>query len=96
MEVKDMEGIGNCGWRPSIIEDDIYKLLNSEDLIAGSDSYYAPAVDDIAEYLDRAGRLHNIQWNIIESPDAAYENGVASICWVENGQLHHIMINIVY
>ena len=93
-----MEGIGNCVGYASEIEDNIYNLLNSNlDYIAGMETYTTEAIDAVATYmLGVSQKRSDIQWNIIERPDASFERGSASICWIENGHQNHIVLDVKY
>lgn len=93
-----MEGIGNCEWHSSEIEDEIYNLLNSNlDFIAGIETYTAEAIDAVSAHLLKVSQeRHGIQWNVIENPHPNMEGASASICWIENGFLNHIVLDVKY
>lgn len=75
--------IGNTKWRPSMIENHCYDLL--DDYILGVDTYEYTAVDVISTYLSECS---NIQWEIfcVAWPDMT--GGSCSVAFVEDGILH--------
>ena len=86
-----MNGIGN-DFHPSNIEDTIYDIINEPEYIASSTEYVRTAGPAIMEYLEQC----NIQFNIIEDPYPDMTGASGSICWIECGYLHHIVINVKY
>ncbi len=88
-----MSGIGNTVWRPSKVEDQIYEYLNQPHFLCSSSEYRATAMEGIQNYLDEhfAG-----QWNIIEDPYPNMTGASVSVCWIEDGYLHHIVFNVRY
>jgi hypothetical protein len=86
-----MNGIGN-DFHPSRIEDQIYDLINESDYIASSSEYERTVGPAIMEYLENCG----VQFNMIEDPYPDMTGASLSICWIEGGHLHHIVLNIRY
>ncbi len=79
----------------SMIEDQIYNILNSNpDYIVSSKEYSTQAIEAVVEYLSTCkGRG---EWSLIDTPDSSEESGSVSICWIEHGHLHHIVLNYGY
>lgn len=86
-----MNGVGN-EFHPSIVEDVIYKLINTEEHTVSSSEYDRTIGPEIMTYLESLG----IQFNIIEDPYPNMTGASVSICWIEVGYLHHIVLNIRY
>lgn len=86
-----MNGIGN-DFHPSHIEDRIYDLINEPDYIASSSEYDRTAGPAIMEYLENCC----VQFNMIEDPYPDMTGASLSICWIESGYLHHIVLNLKY
>ena len=76
--------IGNIHFRPSIIEDTIYEILDSDpEFIYSSQEYTPAAIEKIFEYMNTL----TDEWSAID------DSGSVSICWIEAGHLRHIVIN---
>ena len=88
-----MNGIGN-EFHPSVIEDTIYDICdeNEGEYIASSREYERTIGPAIMEYLENCG----VQFNIIEDPYPGMSGASLSICWIEDGYLHHIVLNLKY
>lgn len=86
-----MNGIGN-EFHPSVIEDTIYEIGDEVEYFISSNEYDRTIGPAIQEYLENCG----VQFNIIEDPYPDMTGASLSICWIENGYLHHIVLNIKY
>lgn len=86
-----MNGIGN-EFHPSLIEDGIYEICDEHDYCVSSHEYDRTVGPAIMEYLENCG----VQFNIIEDPYPDMTGASLSICWIEDGYLHHIVLNIKY
>lgn len=76
--------IGNIHFRPSIIEDTIYEILDSDpEFIYSSQEYTLDAIEKVFEYMNTLTG----EWSAID------DGGSVSICWIEAGHLRHIVIN---
>ena len=85
--------IGNCGFHPSVIEDRIYDILDSNpDYIVSSSEYTQEAIEAVNEYMHT---LSN-QWSLIDDSHPDEEGGSVSICWIEDSHLHHIVLDYRY
>lgn len=89
-----MNGIGN-DFHPSIIEDCIYDIINEERFLVSSSEYDRSVGPEIMNYLESIMNPR-IQFNIIEDPYPDMSGASLSICWIENGYLHHIVLNLKY
>lgn len=87
-----MNGIGN-DFHPSYIEDEIYDLCDETgEYIASSHEYERTVGPAIMEYLENCG----VQFNMIEDPYPDMTGASLSIAWIEDGYLHHIVLNLKY
>lgn len=88
-----MNGIGN-DFHPSVIEDTIYDICdeNEGEYIASSHEYERTVGPAIMAYLENCG----VQFNMIEDPYPNMTGASLSICWIEDGHLHHIVLNLKY
>lgn len=86
-----MNGVGN-EFRPSAIEDYIYDMINTEEHTVSSSEYDRTIGPEIMAYLENCC----VQFNIIEDPYPDMTGASLSICWIETGYLHHIVLNIRY
>ena len=86
-----MNGIGN-DFHPSMIEDGIYDIINTEDHIISSSEYDRTIGPEIMEYMEG----WSMQFNMIEDPYPNMAGASLSICWIEDGHLHHIVLNLKY
>lgn len=85
--------IGSTQFHPSAIEDEIYNILNSDsDFIVSSKEYTHEAIEEVIEYMSNL----STEWSLIDDTHPDEEGGSVSICWIENGHLHHIVINYRY
>lgn len=76
--------IGNIHFRPSIIENIIYEILDSNpEFIYSSQEYTPDAIEKVFEYMNTLTG----EWSAID------DSGSVSICWIEAGHLRHIVIN---
>ncbi len=84
-----MTTINSC-FHPSVIEDKIYDILDSDsNYIWSSNEYTQEAITAVNDYMETL----DIQWNLIDESYPNEEGGFVSICWIENSHLHHITIN---
>lgn len=89
--------IGNTNFHPSAIEDEIYNILNSSpDYIVSSKAYTQVAIDKIIDFMSEKAKSNNMEYDIIDDTYPNKEGGSVSISWIENGHLHHIVINYRY
>lgn len=88
-----MNGIGN-DFHPSMIEDTIYEICdeNEGEYIASSREYERTVGPAIMAYLENCC----VQFNMIEDPYPDMTGASLSICWIEDGYLHHIVLNLKY
>ena len=86
-----MNGIGN-DFHPSMVEDDIYDIINQERYIVSSGEYDRTVGPAIMAYLENCC----VQFNMIEDPYPNMTGASLSICWIENDHLHHIVLNLKY
>lgn len=86
-----MNGIGN-EFHPSVIEDCIYDILCEPEYVVSTREYTKDAIDAVQAYLEECGN----QFNIIEDSYPDMTGASVSICWIEKGYLHHIVLNIRY
>jgi hypothetical protein len=85
--------IGNCGFHPSLIEDRIYDILDSDpDYLYSTEVYWQISQEKIIEYLNVTG----VQWSMIADAWQNMEGESTSICWIEDGHLHHIVLQFKY
>lgn len=84
-----MNGIGN-DFHPSIVEDIIYEVLDEHSL--SLNTYERTAGPAIMTLLENSC----IQFNIIEDPYPDMTGASVSVCWIENGHLHHLVFNVCY
>ena len=76
--------IGNIHFRPSIIEDTIYEILDSDpEFIYSSQEYTPDAINKVFDYMSTL----TSEWSAID------DDSSVSICWIEAGHLRHIVIN---
>ena len=82
--------IGNTHFYPSVIENTIYDILDSDpEFIQSTEEYTPEAMEKVYEYLNTL----TCEWSVIDDVYPNEEGGSVSICWVEVGHLHHIVIN---
>lgn len=82
--------IGSTKFHPSIIEDEIYDILDSNpEFIVSSEEYTKEAIEKVIEYMSNC----KSEWSLIDDPHPDCEGGSVSICWIEEGHLHHIVLS---
>lgn len=86
-----MNGIGN-EFHPSAIEDAIYDIINIEQHTVSSSEYDRTIGPAIMKYLENC----HVQFNMIEDPYPNMTGASLFVCWIEDGYLHHIVLNIKY
>lgn len=86
-----MNGIGN-EFHPSVIEDTIYDIIDTEEHTMSSNEYDRTIEPEIMEYLENCC----VQFNIIEDPYPDMTGASLSICWIEDSYLQHVVLNIKY
>lgn len=88
-----MNDIGN-DFHPSVIEDTIYDICdeNEGEYIASSHEYERTVGPAIMAYLENCC----VEFNMIEDPYPNMAGASLSICWIEDGHLHHIVLNLKY
>ena len=84
-----MNGIGN-DFHPSVIEDSIYEILDEHSL--SSHDHERTAGPAVMEYLENCC----VEFNIIEDPYPNMTGASVSVCWIEDGHLHHLVFNVAY
>lgn len=81
--------IGSTNFHPSIIEDNIYNLIDREDYIVSSSEYTEKCMDAVGSYLESEG----VQWSSIWSSYRDETGYSVSFAWIEAGRLHHIVLD---
>ena len=85
--------IGSTTFHPSAIEDEIYDILDSSSEFIVSSSDYAPdAIDKVMEFMAEKAENDGVEYDIIDDPHPDAAGGSLSICWIEDGHLHHIVL----
>lgn len=85
--------IGSIKFYPSAIENEIYNILDSDpEFIVSSKEYTQEAIAAIVEYLN----TYKGEWSLIDDLYPDETGGSVSICWIERGHLHHIVIDYRY
>ena len=86
--------IGTANFHPSAIEDKIYDILNSSpNHIVSSCDFTQEAVDKVIEFMGEEAKSNGMEYDIIDDPHPDEEGGSVSICWIEAGHLHHIVLS---
>lgn len=86
--------IGTANFHPSIIEDEIYDILNSiPDYIVSSSDYTEEAIEAVINYMYELAKDNGMEYDIIVDTHPDEEGGSVSICWIENNHLHHIVLS---
>lgn len=86
--------IGSTTFHPSAIEDEIYDILDSSpDYIVSSSDYTQEAIEKVMEFMSEKAMSNGMEYDIIDDTHPDEEGGSVSICWIENGHLHHIVLN---
>ena len=86
-----MTGVGN-EFHPSAIEDGIYEICDEVDYCISSHEYDRTVGPAIMAYLENCC----VEFNMIEDPYPNMAGASLSICWIEDGHLHHIVLNLKY
>lgn len=82
--------IGSIQFHPSMIEDEIYNILDSNpEFIVSSEEYTKEAIEKVIEYMSNCKN----EWSLIDDPHPDCEGGSVSICWIEGGHLRHIVLS---
>lgn len=86
--------IGSTTFHPSAIEDEIYDILDSSpDYIVSSSDYTQEAIEKVIEFMSEKAMSNGMEYDIIDDTHPDEEGGSVSICWIENGHLHHIILS---
>ena len=89
--------IGSVQFHPSIIEDQIYEILDSDpNYIISSKEYTQEAIEDVINFMSELYENSGLQYSIIDDPHPDCEGGSVSICWIESSYLHHIALSYRY
>lgn len=89
--------IGSANFHPSAIEDEIYDILNSSpDYLVSSCDYTHEAVEEIIAFMYEKSKSNGMEYDIIDAPHPDEVGGSVSICWIEAGHLHHIVLSYRY
>lgn len=89
--------IGTANFHPSAIEDEIYDILNSSpDHIVSSSDYTQGAIEKVIEFMYEKAKSNGMEYDIIDDTHPDEEGGSVSICWIESGHLHHIVLSYRY
>ena len=89
--------IGSVQFHPSIIEDQIYEILDSDpNYIISSKEYTQEAIEDVINFMSELYENSGLQYSIIDDPHPDCEGGSVSICWIEGSYLHHIALSYRY
>lgn len=86
--------IGTANFHPSAIEDEIYDILNSSpDHIVSSSDFTQGAIEKVIEFMYEKAKSNGMVYDIIDDSHPDEEGGSVSICWIEAGHLHHIVLS---
>lgn len=86
--------IGSTTFHPSAIEDEIYDILDSSpDHIVSSNDYTQEAIEKVIEFMSEKALDNGMEYDIIDDTHPDAEGGSVSICWIEDGHLHHIVLS---
>lgn len=89
--------IGSVQFHPSVIENQIYEILDSDPkYIVSSREYTQEAIEEVINFMSELYENSDLQYSIIDDSHPDEEGGSVSICWVEAGHLHHIVLNYAY
>ena len=89
--------IGTANFHPSAIEDEIYNILNSSpDHIVSSRDYTQEAAEKVIKFMYEKAKSNGMEYDIVDDTYPDEEGGSVSICWIECGHLHHIILNYAY
>ena len=82
---------------PSHIEDSIYEILEEPEYIVGVDVFTQDAIRAVEDFLEiQESSNPAFQWNEISVNKADYTGAYHSFCWIENGNLSHIVLESAY
>ena len=85
--------IGSAKFHPSMIEQKIYDILDSNpEFIVSSSEYTYAAIEAVMDFLHTCKE----DWSMIDDPYPNCEGGSVSICWIEDSHLHHIVLNYLH
>lgn len=86
--------IGSTIFHPSAIEDRIYDILDSSlDHIVSSSDYTQEAIEKVIGFMSKKYLEGGMEYDIIDDTHPDGEGGSVSICWIEAGHLHHIVLS---
>ena len=86
--------IGSVQFHPSVIEDQIYEILDSDPkYIVSSKEYTQEAIEEVINFMSELYEHSGLQYSIIDDAHPDEEGGSVSICWIENTFLHHIVLS---
>ena len=86
--------IGSAQFHPSVIEDQIYEILDSDpDYIVSSEEYTKEAIEEVINFMSERYEKSGLQYSIIDDTHPDDEGGSVSICWIESCFLHHIILS---
>ena len=89
--------IGSAQFHPSLIEDQIYEILDSDpDYIVSSVDYTKDAIEEVINFMSELYGDTGLQYSIIDDLHPDECGGSVSICWIENTFLHHITLSYRY
>jgi hypothetical protein len=89
--------IGTANFHPSVIEDEIYDILDStSDYVVSSKEYAQAAMEAVIEFMYEKAKDNGMEYDIIDDPHPDEEGGSISICWIEDGHLHHVVLSYRY
>ena len=86
--------IGSAQFHPSVIEDQIYEILDSDPkYIVSSKEYTQEAIEEVINFMGELYGDTGMQYSIIDDLHPDMEGGSVSVCWIENTFLHHIVLS---
>lgn len=86
--------IGTANFHPSAIEDKIYDILDSSpDHIVSSSDYTWEAIEKVIDFMYEQAKSDGMEYDIIDDAHPDEDGGSVSICWIEAGHLHHIVLS---
>lgn len=86
--------IGSVQFHPSVIEDQIYEILDSDPkYIVSSKEYTQEAIEEVINFMSELYENSGLQYSIIDDTHPDEEGSSVSICWIENTFLHHIVLS---
>ena len=82
--------ISTAKFHPSVIEDEIYDILDSNpDFIISSTYYTHDAIAAVIDFMSKS----KLEYSIIDDTHPDECGGSVSICWIEKTFLHHIVLS---